>query len=122
MEKSIVTILGIVFLVIGVLGFFSSPYLLGFFEVDTMHNIVHLLSGVVALAAVGMGLGAVRTYAKVFGVVYGVVALVGFFMPGDMILGLFAANTADDVLHLVLAVVFLYVGFGPSSESMEPAV
>lgn len=116
MEKSTVTVLGIVFLVIGILGFFNYPFLLGVFEVDTMHNIVHLLSGVAALAAVGMGVSATRTYAKVFGVVYGLVAALGFLMPGDMILGLFGSNMADDVLHLVLAVVFLYVGFGPSQE------
>lgn len=120
MDKTIVTILGIVFVVIGVLGFFNDP-LLGIFDVDGTHNVIHLLSGVLALGAVGMGMDATRTYAKVFGVVYGLVAVLGFLMPGDMILGLFASNIADDVLHVVLAVVFLYVGFGRSANPVSAA-
>lgn len=120
MDKTILTILGIVFIAIGLLGFFNDP-LLGVFEVDTLHNIIHILSGILALGAVGMGADAMRTYSKVFGVVYGLVAVVGFLMPGDMILGLFASNLADDVLHLVLAVIFLYLGFARSTSSSPMA-
>lgn len=111
MDKKIITILGVVFLAIGVLGFFNDP-LLGVFEVDTLHNIIHLLSGALALVVAGMGTDAMRAYTRVFGVVYGLVAVLGFLMPGDMILGLFMSTMADDVLHLVLAVVLLYIGFG----------
>ncbi|MBI2439198.1 MAG: DUF4383 domain-containing protein [Candidatus Moranbacteria bacterium] len=114
MEKNIITILGVVFLVVGVLGFFNDP-LLGVFDVDTVHNIIHLLSGALALVVVGMGAEALRMYAKIFGAVYGVVGAVGFLTSGDMILGLFMSNTAGDVLHLALAVVLLYVGFGRPS-------
>lgn len=111
MEKTIVTVLGIVFVAIGLLGFVNDP-ILGIFDVDTLHNIVHLLSGVLALGAVGMGMDAVRTYAKVLGVVYALVAVAGLLMSGDMILGLFVTNMADDLLHVVLAAVLLYAGFG----------
>lgn len=121
MEKTIVTILGVVFIALGVLGFFNDP-LLGIFEVDLMHNIIHILSGVLALGAVGMGDSAIRSFSKVFGVVYGALAVVGFFMSGDMVLGLFAANLADNILHAVLAVVFLNIGFARSSESTEAPV
>ena len=111
MEKTIVTVLGVVFVAIGLLGFVNDP-ILGIFEVDAMHNIVHLLSGVLALGAVAMGMDAVRTYSKIFGVVYGLVAVVGLLTAGDMLLGVMEVNLADDLLHVVLAAAFLYVGFG----------
>lgn len=106
----ILTLLGVVFVVVGLLGFVNDP-VLGVFEVDMLHNVIHILSGILALAAVGMGADMMRLYAKAFGVVYLLVGIVGFVMPGDMILGLFEANLADDLLHVGLAAVFLYVGF-----------
>jgi uncharacterized membrane protein len=115
MEKTIVTILGVVFIAVGLLGFVNNP-VLGIFAVDTLHNVIHLLSGALALWAVNKGMGAVTTFAKVFGIVYGLVAILGFLM-GSPILGLVTVNMADNVLHIVLAVVFLYIGFGGKSES-----
>ena len=108
--KMVLTLLGVVFVVVGLLGFVNDP-VLGVFEVDMLHNVIHILSGILALAAVGMGADIMRLYAKVFGVVYALVGVVGFVMPGDMILGLFEANLADDLLHVALAAVLLYVGF-----------
>ncbi len=115
MAQKLAWIVGIVLTAVGVLGFVpgitSGGMLLGIFEVDTMHNVVHILTGVVALV-VAMGSGAyVSLYFKVFGVVYALVALAGLAM-GSPILGLISANMADHVLHLVLAAVFLYAGFG----------
>lgn len=113
----VLTVLGIVFVVVGLLGFFNDP-VLGIFEVDGLHNLIHLAAGVLALVAVGMGESTMRLYARVFGGVYLLVGVVGFVMPGDMILGLFEANMADDVLHLALGAVLLYVGFMMKSERM----
>lgn len=109
MQKTILTILGVVFLAIGVLGFVSDP-LLGIFEVDALHNIIHILSGALALVAVSMGASAMTTYSRVFGIVYALVAVLGF-VSGTTVLGLIAVNLADNLLHLVLAVAFLYLGF-----------
>lgn len=116
----ILTVLGIVFVVIGLLGFVSDP-LLGVFEVDGVHNTIHLLAGLLALAAVGMGQDMMRLYAKVFGGIYGLVGVLGFVMGGDMILGLFQANMADHLLHLVLAAVLLYTGFVLKDEGVPLA-
>ncbi len=112
----ILMVLGVVFVAIGLLGFVNDP-VLGLFEVDTLHNVIHLVAGLLALGAVGMGEAMMRLYARVFGMVYGLVAVLGFLMPGDMILGLFEANMADAYLHVVLAAVLLYVGFGMKGES-----
>ncbi len=110
MDKTIVTILGIVFILVGLLGFVQNP-VLGIFAVDTLHNIIHLAAGVLALWAVNRGTESILTYAKVFGVVYGVVAILGFLLPSPL-LGLVTVNMADNLLHVVLAVVLLAIGFG----------
>jgi hypothetical protein len=110
MDKTIVTILGVVFILVGLLGFVQNP-ILGIFAVDTLHNIIHIASGILALWAVNKGTEATITFAKVFGVVYGAVAVLGFLMPSPL-LGLITVNMADNLLHVVLAVVFLVIGFG----------
>ena len=115
MQKNILTIFGVIFLAIGVLGFVNNP-LLGIFEVDALHNIIHILTGALALVAVSMGRGAMSTFSKIFGIIYGLVAVLGF-ISGTTVLGLIPVNLADNVLHLVIAVVFLYLGFGQGKDS-----
>lgn len=123
MVSKLAWVFGIVFLVVGVLGFVpgitTDGMLLGIFEVDTLHNIIHLLSGVLAIAAVLAGRP--KIYFQVFGVVYALVAVVGF-IQGDTVLGLISTNMADHVLHVVLAVALLYVGFGMKEESRMAAM
>ena len=108
---------GIGFILIGVLGFVpgvttDDGLLLGIFQVDAIHNVIHLLSGIVALICAG-SFGASKSYFKIFGVVYALVTIIGF-ANGESILGIFSINGADNLLHLVIAVVALYYGFsGP---------
>jgi hypothetical protein len=59
---------------------------------------------------------------KIIGVIYAVVAVLGFLMPGDMMLGMVAMNGADRWLHVVLAIVILYAGFGLPAETKAAAV
>lgn len=110
LTKSVTWILGIVLVLVGVAGFFTNGMLL-VFQVDTVHNIVHLLSGVVGIAAAASGDKYSRLYLILFGLVYGLVTVVGFVNAGD-ILGLFTVNDADNYLHAAIAVVSLGVGFG----------
>lgn len=110
LTKSVTWILGIVLVLIGVAGFFTNGMLL-VFQVDTIHNIVHILSGVIGIAAASSGESYSRMYLIVFGIVYGIVTVIGFVNGGD-ILGLFEVNDADNYLHAAIAVVSLGVGFG----------
>lgn len=110
LTKSVTWILGVVLVLIGIAGFFVDGMLL-VFQVDTVHNIVHLLSGVVAIAAASSGESYSRIYLIVFGIIYGIVTVIGFVNGGD-ILGLFEVNDADNYLHAAIAVVSLGVGFG----------
>jgi hypothetical protein len=120
MAKTMAVLFGIVFLLIGILGFVPAvtkdEMLLGIVHVNTAHNVVHLLSGAVALFAGLTSVGASRVYFKIFGLVYAAVAVMGFLNPGDtMLLGLISNNMADTWLHVGIAAVSLLLGFMPAS-------
>lgn len=129
MIKRIAIAFGVVFLIAGVLGFVpgvtSFPVddehgrLLGTFAVDSLHNGVHLLTGLVAIMVGFMSEAASRTFFKVFGVIYGVVALLGFGFGNAAIFGMMANNMPDAVLHAVVAVVALFLGFGHLLDRFE---
>jgi hypothetical protein len=70
-------------------------------EVNGWHNVVHLVSGLVLLAAANTRPTA-KTVAIAFGVVYAFVALWGL-IDGDEVFNLFPVNGPDNVLHLILA-------------------
>jgi hypothetical protein len=108
-------VFGVVFLAIGILGFVpgvtsDDGLLLGIFQVSALHNVIHILSGVAALLAMS-DVSYSRLYFRVFGAVYALVALVGW-VQGTTVLGLIDVNVADNVLHTVLALMILGVGFG----------
>ena len=115
---------GIVFVIIGLGGFLpflvtkdsmGMDLLLGLFMVGVIHNIIHLASGVAALAASSSASYA-RLYFKIFGVVYALVTVIGF-IQGNTVLGLIPVNLADNFLHLLIAAASLYLGFGPVHEN-----
>ena len=119
MVKTMAVLFGLVFLVVGILGFVPAvtkdQMLLGIFHVNAAHNCVHLLSGVVALLCGMCGACAARWYFRIFGLVYGAVAVMGFVMGDGMLLGLISNNTADTWLHVGIAAVSLILGFMPAS-------
>ena len=130
MAKTLALLFGLVFLVIGILGFVPAathdvdgmPMLLGIFHVNTNHNIVHVASGVVFLLCGMAGAGAARMFFKIFGLVYALVAVLGF-LPANAtsIMGLMSNNPADTYLHVALAVVMLAIGFAPAGSSSTSA-
>lgn len=121
MLKTLSVVFGIVFLAVGVLGFVpgitsADGHLLGIFHVNAVHNVVHLLSGAVALYAGMASVDAARWYFRVFGLVYAAVAALGFVYGDQAILGLVANNMADTFLHVVIAAAALVIGFGIGPE------
>ncbi len=111
--KTAATVLGAVFVLVGLLGFVPNPLVSAtgaLFQVNTAHNLVHLITGAALLAGAYGGLGA-SLMLKIFGVVYAIVAVLGLVMGGPMLLGLIAVNAADHWLHVLLAVVILAAGF-----------
>ena len=123
MLKNIAIAFGIVFIIVGILGFVSAVtpngLLRGYFEVNPAHNVVHLATGVVALIVAFASEKAMRLFFHIFGVIYALVALMGFFMGNQPLLGIVAINAADNWLHVLIAIVALYLGFG--MKAAEPA-
>jgi hypothetical protein len=126
MLQKLSMVFGVIFLLIGILGFVpgitTDGHLLGIFHVNALHNIIHLVSGAVALWAGMTSAKASKMYFQIFGVIYAVVTVLGFLSGDDPILGLVANNMADVILHLVIAAVALYAGFGmkaPAASSMS---
>jgi hypothetical protein len=110
MTKNFLYTIGVILLLIGVWGFFQNP-ILGLFAVDTMHNLVHVITGILALVFAAMGENAARSYSKTLGVIYGIVLILGLISPDNTVLGLMTVNAADNFLHLILSALFLYFGF-----------
>ena len=119
-NRILALVLGIVFTLVGILGFFATssmqPASLFGFGVDVIHNIIHLVIGLAGLATAFTGWS--RRYNQVFGIIYLVLGIAGlvpplhFGMMGDMrLLGLTYVNGADNVLHLVVGIVQIAVGF-----------
>ena len=120
MSKTLGMLFGIVFLAIGILGFVPGatttgpdgmPMLLGIFMVNATHSVVHIASGLVLLSASMAGAAAPCLWFKIFGLVYALVAVMGFVVGNGMIFGLISNNTNDTWLHVVLAAAMLLIGF-----------
>ena len=89
----------------------------GILAVNGWHNVVHLLTGLLGLAAVGY---AAREYALGLGLVYLVVAIWGFIIgSGESILTIVPVNTEDNILHLLLGLAGL--GAGAATPAGAPA-
>jgi hypothetical protein len=109
---------GVALLLAGIFGFISDSSFetgdgiqgdrfLGF-EVNAIHNLIHLASGLVLLAASPRRASA-RAVALGFGLVYGLVAIIGL-IDGEDVLGLIPINSADNLLHIALAALGVLTG------------
>lgn len=116
MLKTIALWFGVVFVAVGLLGFWepATPrgQLLGIFEVDALHNWVHLLTGLVGIVIGFSTEVAARLFFQIFGIVYAVVAVLGFFYGHNALLGVMAHDWADAWLHVAIAAFALYFGYG----------
>jgi hypothetical protein len=114
MAKRIATILGIVFLLVGVIGFVS-PNFLGA-HLNTAHNLVHIISGALALyLGLAGSLSAARLFCIVFGLVYLLLGVVGFLLGTGAdrmfdVAGILHLGTMDHIIHIALGIIFLIGG------------
>jgi hypothetical protein len=120
MAKTVATILGAAFVLVGIVGFIA-PDMMGK-HLSAAHNIVHLVSGALALYFGLAGTyAAARSFCIVFGVVYGLLGILGFAMgnpgpdrmltviPDQLMLG-----QMDHIVHIVLGGLFLIGGLAPA--------
>jgi hypothetical protein len=118
-------VVGVVFLLVGVLGFVpgvtanldrlafaghtSGALLLGLFAVSVLHNLVHLAFGVVGVL-MSRTASAARTFLIGGGLVYAVLWVYGLIIGHDTPANFVPVNTADNWLHLGLAVGMIALG------------
>ena len=131
-------VLGIIFLLVGVMGFLPAPfvqpatgdmhnvtvhanhgYLLGIFPVNALHNAVHLLFGLWGVLAYRSFDGS-RVYARSVAVVYALLAVMGLISAGNVntTFGLIPIHGNDVWLHAVIALAAAYFGFAPARDTV----
>jgi hypothetical protein len=115
MAKTIATLLGVVFILVGIVGFVSHDFLGT--HLNTAHNLVHLISGAISLYfGLAGSLPGARTFCIVFGVVYALLGVCGFVLGDsahDWLLkldDLLMLGKMDHIVHILLGVVFLIGG------------
>jgi hypothetical protein len=127
-------IMGIAFLLIGVMGFIPAfvtqhadqhhlaveqnhGYLLGVWPVNAVHNVVHIVSGLLGILAYS-ALGYSRLYAQTLAIVYGVVTIMGLIPQtwAQTTFGLMPIHGHDVWLHGVIAIAAAYFGWAPVVE------
>src|SRR5688572_18509567 len=124
--STLATVFGVVFLLAGVAGFFPAPpppdalpliinhghgLALGLLPINTLHNAVHLLFGVLGLfAARGIALAA-RGYFRLVAVIYGLLTLLGVIPATQTTFGLVPIYGNDVWLHAIIALAAGFIGF-----------
>ena len=116
--QRVAQIFGWVFVLVAVWGFFitggsmeagmDAPAILGLFPVNVLHNVAHLLLGVWGIVA-SRSFGSARSYAQIAGILYLVLAVLGFVDPTGF--GLLPLGGGDFGLHAVLGLILAGVGF-----------
>ena len=117
-NRLVATVFGAVYLLVGLVGFavtsgvgfFSTEGTnLIIFEVNPLHNVIHLAIGAALLYAGVKDVQLARTVNTAVGAVYLLAGIVGLFLLNSP-LNIIALNGADNVLHLASAVLLLGVG------------
>lgn len=111
MAKNFALILGVGLLAAGLGGSLTGGHNhnLIIFGINFAHNLVHILSGALALLAAVVSERYAKGYCLAFGIVYGLVTIGGFLNVAAVV-QLLNLNVADNVLHLAISAACLWVG------------
>jgi len=116
MARTVAIVFGIIYTLVGILGFVPaaggtfgmapSP-LLHTFDINLLHNLVHLIIGLGALAVSGSNEKA-APFLRTFGWILILIAIVGFFWKNPF--GILPIGGPDVWLHLVTGLIFVWAG------------
>jgi len=116
--KTAALIIGFLFVAVGILGYVSNP-IIGpsedaFFHADSVHNMVHIISGALFILVALVMPSSAGGFMKLFGVIYlilGVLGLVKYGTDGmGKLLGFLHVNGPDNFLHIGLGLVIFLAG------------
>jgi uncharacterized protein DUF4383 len=115
--QMVALVFGAIYLAAGILGFLpflggsytmTNHALLGIFQINLLHNLVHVVIGIAGLAAAA-SLANSRTFCQIVGVILLLLGVLGVFVANP--LGLLYIGGLDIALHLVSGAVLAYFGF-----------
>jgi hypothetical protein len=124
--STLATVFGIVFLLVGFVGFLAAPppadalpltmqhghgLALGLFPVNTLHNIVHLVFGALGLLAATATVISAKQYFQVLGVSYLLLAVLGAIPATQTTFGLIPIYGHDVWLHAIVGLAATVIGF-----------
>jgi hypothetical protein len=109
---------GVVLFLIGFLscipGLVSDSMFLGLFHVNGATNALHIVTGLIGFGVSrldSLASKASKFFFQIFGLIYGVFAVLGFGYGDANVLDYFANNMGNTWLHLGAALLSLYLGF-----------
>jgi hypothetical protein len=116
--KTAALAIGAIFILVGLLGFIDNPIIgdsdKAIFHADTLHNWVHIISGVLFVLVAVASPASASMVLILFGIVYTIIGIVGFISIGSdgmgKVLGFLHVNGADNFLHVALGVIILFAG------------
>ena len=118
---------GAIYLLVGIVGFFITGFddffahntedKLLIFEINGMHNVVHIVIGVAGLL-LSRTLAGARTYGWLLAVGYGAAFVYGLIAIGET-WDFLSINAADNVLHILTALVGLVIALMPVRNTVD---
>jgi len=110
--------IGIIFIVVGLLGFIDNPIIgssdNAMFHADTVHNLVHIVSGLLFVLIASAAPASASTVMVIFGIVYLLIGILGLTSVGAdgmaKVLGFLHVNAADNYLHIALGIIIGLAG------------
>lgn len=137
MIRTFALVFGIIYLLVGILGFvpginqhsadlhpisveMAHGRLFGLFPVNAMHNLVHILIGLWGILA-SRSIGGARLYAQALALIYGLLAILGLIPATDELFGLAPIYSHDIWLHAGSAIIAAYFGFVARNTDGLPA-
>jgi uncharacterized membrane protein YuzA (DUF378 family) len=135
LTQTVGLLFGATYVLVGLVGFavtagtgFAASHgdkLLGIFELNPLHNVVHIAIGAALLWAARESVVASRAVNVTVGATYLLVGIAGLFVLGESA-NILALNAADNALHFASSVVLLGAGLASvpghtTAEAREPA-